>query len=85
MELAFQWEERTSKYNICMSDNEKCYGGKEGQEVPRAGGDYNDKLSRRAGFSVKATFEQRPEERMESFMQLSGRRTIQTQGCGWRG
>lgn len=85
MELAFQWEERTSKYNICMSDNEKCYGGKEGPGVPGAGGDYNDKLLRRAGFSVKATFEQRPEEGKESFMSCLGEELSRQQGCGWRG
>lgn len=33
MELIFQWEERTNEYNTCMSDNEKCYAGKGGQEV----------------------------------------------------
>ena len=33
MELIFQWEVRTNEYNTCMSDNEKCYGGKGRQEV----------------------------------------------------
>lgn len=49
-----------------------------------AGGDCNDQFLMGVGFSVGAAFDQHPEEQKEPFMQVSGRKAVQTQGCGWR-
>jgi len=85
MELIFQWEERTNKYNTCMSGNEKVLWRKRGTGSAGAGGDYNDTFLMRARLSVRAAFDQRPKEQKEPFMQVSGKRTVQTEECGWRG
>lgn len=58
---------------------------KRGTGSAGAGGDYNDKFLMRAGLSVRATFELRPKKGKEPFLQISGRRAVQTEQCGWRG
>lgn len=39
----------------------------------------------RVGLLDKVTFEQRPDEGREPAMQITGRRDVQAEDCGWRG